>query len=164
MILVALGSNLESPEIGGPQQTLEAAIGVMPSFGISVLQKSSWYHSAPVPLSDQPWFVNGIVRVETKARSAELLAKLHLIEERFGRKRSVRNESRVLDLDLLAFGRECQSIPGGLTLPHPRIAERAFVLLPLQELAKAWRHPETGQTPGEMLDRLPETQKICRII
>ena len=161
-ILVALGSNLESPEFGAPEQTLEAALGLMPSFGIAVAKRSSWYRSAPVPPSDQPWFVNGVAKVETKAQPVELLAILHSIEERFGRRRVHRNESRILDLDLLAFGRDCRSVPGGLMLPHPRIAERAFVLLPLRELVGAWHHPITGQTPAEMLEGLSTAQEIQR--
>ena len=163
MILVALGSNLESPDFGGPQQTLEAALDVMPSFGVTVLAKSSWYRSAPVPISDQPWFVNGVASVATKAHSSDLLTLLHEIEARFGRTRTIRNESRILDLDLLAYGGECRSVPGGLILPHPKIAERAFVLEPLAELAAGWRHPRTGLTPREMLERLPDGQDICRI-
>lgn len=162
-ILVALGGNLESPEFGAPEQTLEAALGLMPSFGIAVVKRSSWYRSEPVPTADQPWFVNGVAMVETKAQPVELLAVLHSIEERFGRTRALRNESRVLDLDLLAFGRECRSVSGGLVLPHPRIAERAFVLLPLREIVEAWHHPITGQTPAEMFEGLPTAQKIQRI-
>lgn len=163
MILIALGSNLESPEFGGPQQVLEAALDAMPSYGATVLKVSTWYSSAPVPISDQPWFTNGVASVKTNAQSSALLARLHEIEARFGRTRGVRNESRVLDLDLLAYGRECRSTPGGLILPHPRIAERAFVLEPLAEVAGQWRHPLTGLTPHEMLGRLPESQRIRRM-
>ncbi|NIA66992.1 2-amino-4-hydroxy-6-hydroxymethyldihydropteridine diphosphokinase [Pelagibius litoralis] len=162
-MLVALGSNLESAGFGGPRQTLEAALDVMPSYGIAVIRKSSWYSSAPVPTSSQPWFVNGVICVETSVGPSDLLAKLHAIEERFGRKRIRKNECRTLDLDLLAFGESRLAVQQGLMLPHPRIAERAFVLQPIDEIAPAWRHPVTGETAADMLSRLPGQQRIRRL-
>lgn len=163
MILVALGSNLKLPEFGGPRQILDAALNVMPSFGISVVRRSSFFSSAPVPASDQPWFLNAVACVETSADPAKLLTKLHAIETRFGRKRGCRNESRTLDLDLLAYGRQQITILDGLVVPHPRIAERTFVLKPILEVAPGWRHPVTGKTAAEMLTNLPEGQQIRRL-
>ena len=163
MILVALGSNLESPVHGSPQRVLEAALDSMPARGISVILRSSWYRSAPVPPSGQPWFVNGVAQIDTSMKPAELLARLHEIEFQFGRRRLVRNESRVLDLDLLAYNRECLSEGSSLVLPHPRIAERAFVLYPLVEMVPEWQHPVSGETAAEMLRHLPEGQQIERI-
>ena len=163
MILLALGSNLESPEIGEPREVLEAALDALPTHGIMVAERSSWYRSAPVPPSDQPWFVNGVARLQTKIAAPSLLTVLHQVEARFGRKREHRNESRILDLDLIAYGKQCRSGPDGLILPHPRVAERAFVLRPLQELAPEWRHPITGETPAEMLAKLPSRQQIERL-
>ena len=162
MILLALGSNLSSAEFGEPREILEAALDVLPTYETFVSHRSSWYRSAPVPVSDQPWFVNGVACIETEASASDLLAILHEIEARFGRERSTRNESRILDLDLIAYGMECYSEPGGLVLPHPRIAERAFVLIPLLEIAPRWRHPVTGQTPSEMLGNLSGVQQIER--
>ena len=163
VILVALGSNLESPQFGGPRQTLEAALGAMPYFGITVRQRSSWYSTAPVPASDQPWFVNGVALVETKASPAKLLALLHEIEAQFGRRRRSRNENRILDLDLLEYNHRVCCIEGGLQLPHPKIAQRAFVLHPLEELVPEWRHPLTDRTPAEMIQDLREFQSIRRL-
>lgn len=116
-----------------------------------------------MPPSGQPWFVNGVARVDTSLNPAELLARLHEIEFQFGRRRIVRNESRVLDLDLLAYDRERLVEESGLALPHPRIAERAFVLYPLVEIAPEWQHPVSGDTAAEMLRCLPEGQQIERI-
>lgn len=163
MILVALGSNLESPVHGAPQRVLEAALESMPACGISVVLRSSWYRSAPVPRSSQPWFVNGVAQIDTSMKPAELLACLHEIEFQFGRRRLARNESRVLDLDLLAYDRECPPEGSGLILPHPGIAERAFVLYPLVEMCPEWQHPVSGETAAEMLRGLPEGQQIERI-
>jgi len=154
-LLVALGGNL--PFRGRPAAvTLEHALARFPNFGIRIVSRSPWYASKPVPVSDQPDFVNGVAIVETNLDPAPLLAALHEIEREFGRVRRERNAARTIDLDLLVYG-DC--VTGGgegdLTLPHPRLAERAFVLLPLRDVAPDWKHPVTGETVAEMIDRLP---------
>ncbi len=122
------------------------------------MRRSRWYESAPVPASGQPWFVNGVAAVETELSAADLLALLHRIEADFGRERRVRDEARVLDLDLLAYG-DRVSAPGETpVLPHPRMAERAFVLLPLAEMAPGWRHPVSRLSAAEMAGQLPPDQ------
>jgi 2-amino-4-hydroxy-6-hydroxymethyldihydropteridine diphosphokinase len=154
MILVGLGANLEHPRYGPPRQTLEAALEALRLSGIVVLTRSRWYRSAPVPPSDQPWFVNCVASVETSLSPSALLAQLHEIETRFGRTRRRRNEARVLDLDLLAY-HDRVSAPGECpVLPHPRLAERAFVVLPLAEVAPDWRHPVSGLGVAELASRL----------
>ncbi len=163
MILVALGSNLVSAEFGTSQQLLEAALNSMKKHGITVERRSSWYRSAPVPASDQPWFVNGVAEVSTDLGPADLLQVLHRIEAEYGRIRRRRNESRTLDLDLLAYGDRVVAQPEGLVLPHPRLPERAFVLLPLADLAPGWRHPVSGLTAAEMLAALPPGQEVERL-
>jgi len=163
MILVALGSNLVSVEFGSSQELLETSIETLKNKGIYVVGRSSWYRSAPVPASDQPWFVNGVIEVATSLPPEDLLAVLHEVEAEYGRIRQRRNESRTLDLDLLAYHDQIVDNPEGLTLPHPRLQDRAFVLLPLADLAPSWRHPVTGQTVGEMLAALPEGQAVERI-
>lgn len=163
MILIALGSNLVSPAFGTSEKLLEASLRTMEKHGISVLRCSSWFRSAPVPASDQPWFVNGVVEVSTNLGPEGLLQALHAIEAEYGRIRRVRNESRTLDLDLLAYDDRVIDRPGSVTLPHPRLQERAFVLLPLAELAPAWRHPVSGLKAAEMLTSLPPGQTVERI-
>ncbi len=154
MILVGLGANLEHPRYGPPRQTLEAALEALRRSGVVILTRSRWYRSAPVPPSDQPWFVNAVASVETSLSPAALLATLHDIEARFGRSRRRRNEARVLDLDLLAY-HDRVSAPGECpVLPHPRLAERAFVVLPLAEVAPDWRHPVSGRSAAELASRL----------
>ncbi len=152
MILIGLGANLPSPIWGRPRDTLAAVLARMPALGVDVVARSRWYESAPVPASDQPWFINGVASLATDLDSAALLRALHDIEAEFGRVRSVANAARVLDLDLLAFGDEVRSDPASPPLlPHPRLAERAFVLLPLAEIAPGWRHPVSGLSAAEMV-------------
>jgi 2-amino-4-hydroxy-6-hydroxymethyldihydropteridine diphosphokinase len=154
MILVALGANLDHPRYGPPRETLEAALEALQQSGVTILARSRWYRSAPVPPSDQPWFVNAVASVETSLSPTGLLAKLHEIEAGFGRARRRPNEARVLDLDLLAY-HDRVSAPGqSPVLPHPRLAERAFVVLPLAEMAPEWRHPESGLSAAELAGRL----------
>ena len=163
MILVALGSNLVSDTFKSSEELLDASLKTLKKHGIFVNARSSWYRSAPVPVSDQPWFVNGVAEVDSPLDPAALLQILHRVEGEYGRIRRERNDSRTLDLDLLAHGDQVIDRPGSLILPHPRLQERAFVLLPLAELAPGWRHPVSGLTAGEMLESLPPGQKVERI-
>ncbi|MDA0703187.1 MAG: 2-amino-4-hydroxy-6-hydroxymethyldihydropteridine diphosphokinase [Proteobacteria bacterium] len=161
MIFVGLGANLVTADHGTPREALAAALEALSRAGLRIVARSSWYESAPVPASDQPWFVNGVVRVTGGFDPAELLALLHRTEAAFGRVRRRRNEARVLDLDLLAYGDiVLDGADGGPFLPHPRMADRAFVLLPLAEIAPGWRHPATGQTVEALIAALPPGQAI----
>lgn len=127
---VALGSNL-----GNPVVTIDAAIEALAALRGSILKAmSSLYRTAPVGLKRQPDFINAVVALDTRLAAKELLDELFAVEIQFGRRRSVKNAPRTLDLDLLLFGDSVQSDPE-LTLPHPRMHERAFVLVPLAEIA-----------------------------
>ena len=126
---VGLGANL-----GEPRQQLLAALedlGRIPQTRVAA--RSSLYRSAPIGYPDQPDYVNAVARLETGLRPEELFARLQEIERGHGRKRSFRNAPRSLDLDLLLYGGERIDTPA-LTVPHPRMHERAFVLVPLLEL------------------------------
>ncbi len=157
MILIAIGSNLPSA-LGGPRATCEAALDRLQALGVKVVAVSPWYETAPVPASDQPWFVNGVAVVETTLPPEDLMALLHQVEGEFGRSRTVANAARVLDLDLLAYGRVIRS--GPLDLPHPRLHERSFVLYPLRDVAPDWEHPLSGLRPDAMVAGLPPEQGI----
>ena len=131
MILIALGANLATERYGPPEKGLDAALCALEAIGIRVVRRSRWYRSAPVPPSDQPWYVNGVAVIETSRTPVELLDCMLGVERSFGRCREEHNEARVLDLDLLAYGeRVDDDIAAGLNLPHPRMHERAFVLRP----------------------------------
>jgi 2-amino-4-hydroxy-6-hydroxymethyldihydropteridine diphosphokinase len=103
--------------------------------------------------------VNAVAEISTDLSSDDLLAQLHAVEEAFGRVRTVTNASRPIDLDLLDFrGEIAAGGPGKATLPHPRLAERAFVLRPLADLAPDWRHPATGERISSLIAQLPRDQ------
>src|SRR5215469_18651416 len=159
-ILIGLGANLPSPEHGPPVATLEAALAALERRGLRIRARSRWWESAPVPVSDQPWYVNGVVEVETVLAPEALLAVLHEVEAGFGRLRSVPNAPRILDLDLLAYGSLLREGPEPPLLPHPRMAERAFVLHPLAEIRPDWRHPASGLSLPQLIARLPSDQIV----
>ena len=154
MILIGLGANLVHPSYGPPRATLEAALEALAGGGVAVKRRSRWYRSAPVPPSDQPWFVNGVAELRPGPGPAELLALLHGVEADFGRVRRQRNEARVLDIDLLVYNDHVSLVGEAPVLPHPRLAERAFVVLPLADLAPEWRHPVSGLSAVELSRRL----------
>ncbi len=160
MIFVGIGSNLPSNIYGPPQANCEAAVEILEEKNVHILERARWYESAPVPVSNQPWFVNGVVTVSTTHSPQSLLDLLHDIEHTFGRVRRVRNEARILDLDLIAYDDLVIEGMEGPVLPHPRLHERAFVLLPMRELAPEWVHPVLETGIGELVSGLPANQKI----
>jgi 2-amino-4-hydroxy-6-hydroxymethyldihydropteridine diphosphokinase len=162
-VYIGLGANLPSPEHGTPRETLEAAMRMLEARGLVLVARSPLYESEPVPVSDQPWYLNAVVEVATDRPAAEVLALLHSVENAFGRVRAIRNEPRVLDLDLLDHRGTVREGPESPLLPHPRLTDRAFVLLPLRDIAPDWRHPVSGLTIAELLESLPEGQRIRRL-
>jgi 2-amino-4-hydroxy-6-hydroxymethyldihydropteridine diphosphokinase len=166
-ILIGLGANLPSPEFGPPTSTLEAAIGALAAGGLLICARSRWWESAPQPVSDQPWYVNGVIEVATGLGPEALLALLHEVEARFGRQRSVPNAPRILDLDILAYGSILRAGPDPPLLPHPRMAGRGFVLHPLADIRPAWRHPADGRSLPELIaalapDQIVRPLPLCR--
>jgi len=161
-ILIGIGANLVPDGFETPRGGCEAAIARFPAIGIEIVHVSAWFETAPVPLTDQPWFVNAVIAARTSLSMHDTLQGLHRIETEFGRVRQVRNEARVLDLDLLDFGR-VQHADDRITLPHPRMHQRAFVLLPLQDVAPDYVHPVTGRGIGDLVAVLPEEQMIRRM-
>lgn len=163
-VFVGAGANLSHPRFGQPRQTLEAAFSELGRRGVTVKRLSPWYGTAPVPVSDQPWYVNVVAEVATRLTADDLLSVLHDVERDFGRVRSLPNAARLIDLDLLDFyGEIASGGPGQATLPHPRMGERAFVLCPLRDLAPNWRHPVTGATIQALVAALPGDQAVSQI-
>ena len=158
-LFIGLGANLTPEGYATPQAGCEAAMTMLGDLGVTVTRMSRWYESAPVPFSDQPWYLNAVALATTSGDAAMTLAALHRIESRFGRVRGIRNGARVLDMDLLDFDGQHNQNPS-LMLPHPRMHQRAFVLLPLRELCPKWNHPVTGVSIDDLIAQLPSCQKI----
>lgn len=137
---VALGANL-----GDARETVTAALAALADIDATrVVARSSLYQTAPVGLRHQPDFINAVAALDTDLSPTRLLEALFALEARFGRSRSIPNAPRTLDLDLLLYG-QARSDAAALTLPHPRLHERAFVLVPLAEIAPALHIPGRGR-------------------
>jgi 2-amino-4-hydroxy-6-hydroxymethyldihydropteridine diphosphokinase len=145
-VIVALGCN-DKGAWRDCREALEAALARFRAEGIDVLLRSSWWRSNAWPDPDDPPFLNGVVIVRTDHDPHALMSALGRIEEAFGRRRGARNAPRTLDLDLIAYGRLKGDLDG-LILPHPRAAERKFVMGPLAEIAPEWKHPDGGTAAG----------------
>lgn len=141
-VIVALGCN-DKGAWASCREALEAALARFRCEGIDVLARSSWWSSLAWPDPTEPPFLNGVAFVRTDHDPHALMAALGRIEDAFGRQRSVRNAPRTLDLDLVAYGR-LSGDQDGLILPHPRAAERKFVMGPVAEIAPGWIHPVVG--------------------
>jgi 2-amino-4-hydroxy-6-hydroxymethyldihydropteridine diphosphokinase len=154
VILVGIGANLPGADGRGPLATCLAAVEALRSLpGLRVQAVSRWYASIPVPVSDQPPYVNGVVGLEGNADPAWLLARLQAIETRAGRVRGAANAPRTLDLDILAIGGLVRTAPDPI-LPHPRMHAREFVLRPLLDVAPNWVHPAQGRAGAALLAEL----------
>jgi 2-amino-4-hydroxy-6-hydroxymethyldihydropteridine diphosphokinase len=162
VILIGIGGNLASPQFGPPLDTLAAAMVALEAEGIQIATRSAWYQTEPIPRSEQPWFVNAVVSLITGLAARDLLAVLQVVEGQFGRVRGKRNAARVLDLDLLDYQGQVIDT-ASLVLPHPRLHQRRFVLVPLAEIAPDWRHPLSGLTAEQLLSRLAAKQPVKRL-
>lgn len=160
-ILVALGGNLADAAGRPPRSTLEQALARFEDEGIQVAARSRWWTTAPVPPSDQPDFVNGVVRIETDLAPEALMAALHRIEAGFGRTRPRPNAPRVLDLDLIDYRGRIARFASGLALPHPRAHLRLFVLDPIADVLPEWRHPASGLPLPALRAALPAGQRAA---
>lgn len=176
---IALGANLPS-RAGRPEATLAAALFRLSELGLGLGAVSRFWRTPAMPAGSGPDYVNACCIGHCKMQSSELLGLLHQVEEEFGRVREGRWQSRGIDLDLLAMGElvlpdretfarwqglppdaQQRETPDGLILPHPRIQDRGFVLIPLADIAPLWRHPVTGKSVVQMLAELPEEEKAA---
>jgi 2-amino-4-hydroxy-6-hydroxymethyldihydropteridine diphosphokinase len=148
VIVVALGSNLKG-EWASSISVLETAKTRFLDLGLKIYEFSSYWRSAAWPNADQPDYINAVALVETRLDPDRLLDALHRLEASFGRVRTEPNAPRALDLDLIAYGREVRA-EGATLLPHPRAADRRFVMGPLAEIAPTWRHPISGLTAATL--------------
>lgn len=156
---LSLGSNA-----GDRVAHINAALGLLAEAGVAVRRRSALYETEPVGANTQRWFVNCVVEVETELMPLGLLRAAQRIERALGRRASAGPQpvARSIDIDIVAYGQHVVRLPE-LTIPHPRMAERRFVLEPLREAAPDWRHPITRRNAAEMLAALRDHSAVRRL-
>ena len=155
-IYLSLGSNL-----GDRAANLQAAIAALPSAGVQPQKPSSFYETAPVDYLDQPWFLNCVLQAETNLPPLPLLHALRSIEHHLGSMKAFAKGPRLLDIDILIYSDQSITTPE-LQVPHPRMLQRKFVLVPLAEIAPNLRHPSwpSGLTASEALRITPDRSAV----
>lgn len=161
MILLGIGSNLCSKKYGKPVDNCNEAVEVIKKEMV-IESISPWYKTEPVPKSNQPWYINGVAIVKTKLSPFKLLDVLLKIESNFGRTRELKNEPRVIDLDLLSYHNLIFD-SRLLILPHPRMHLRRFVLYPLTNIAPEWVHPILKLSVVELKKKIKDQQNIKKL-
>ena len=162
MIYIGIGSNLNGKNNETPLQNCKKALEELKK-EVNICKISSWYKSEPIPVSNQSWYINGVVEISTNKSSIDLLEFILNIEEFFGRVRKKKNEARILDLDIIDYKKKILYKKNKLIIPHPRMHERSFVLQPLQELNPKWIHPIKKKGLKELISNLNDKQKIFKI-
>ena len=153
-VYLALGSN-----VGDRQANLREALRLLNESGISVVKSSSLYETEPLDYLDQAWFLNSVVEAETQRRPLNLLRTLREIEKQMGSQKPFAKGPRLIDLDVLLYDEETLDTPE-LRVPHPRMLERRFVLVPLAEIAPNFQHPSWPWDATEMLFRTEDQSEV----
>jgi len=156
LVYLSLGSN-----VGDRAANLNAAIARLGAFG-EVVAVSSFYETEPVEFAAQPWFLNCAVKLDTEKMPKQLLAAILDLEQKMGRRRVQKGGPRSIDIDILLFGNSIVDTQG-LTVPHPAMHQRRFVLEPLAEIAPEVRHPVFKRTIRELRDALPPGQAVHKV-
>lgn len=154
VVYLSLGSNL-----GDREANLTRAVESLARGGVALLRRSSLYATEPVGFAAQPWFLNCVVQAQTELMPRQLLRAVQQVERELGRRRIVRGGPRIIDIDILLYGASVIRAPG-LEVPHPRMSERRFVLVPLRELEPGLRHPQLGRTISELLAGTTDASQV----
>ncbi len=159
--IIAVGSNIESPDGFNPIENCNKAINELSKFNIKIIQKSSWYLSEPIPKSSQPKYYNSVFLCNSNHNVNKVLEIIQIIEQKYGRVRVFKNMPRCIDLDIISFNRNIKKTLL-LTIPHPRMHLRKFVLLPLFEIDSHWLHPLFKKNIQFFLEKV-KCQKIIKL-
>lgn len=155
-VYLGLGSNL-----GDRRVNLRQAVESLQTSGVNITRRSSVYETAPQDLVEQPWFMNMVVEAETAMFPRQLLACVHRIEADLGRRRLIAKGPRIIDIDILLYGSAVVEAPD-LTIPHPRMQDRRFVLEPLEEIRPGLVHPLTHRTIRSMIAQV-SNQEVFKL-
>jgi 2-amino-4-hydroxy-6-hydroxymethyldihydropteridine diphosphokinase len=153
-VYLSLGSNT-----GNREGNIARAIAALGQLGVRVTRESSLHETEPLEIKEQPWFLNCAIEAETELSPERLMEVLLEIEREMGRERRVPKGPRLIDVDILLYGADILKEPG-LEIPHPRMAERKFVLIPLAEIAGQVNHPVSLLTIAEMLEATPDQSEV----
>ena len=168
MIFLGLGSNLSS-RFGDRFENINLAMSMLEDYGIKIVKKSSFYETPSYPNKTYPKYINIVISVETNLPPVDLMSVLIFVEEKLGRKRNIKNSPRTCDIDIIDYNSQIQSVKyrdHNLTIPHTKLTFRNFVLLPLEEISKDWKHPKTKEFIRDLLQKLSEDDKnsILKIV
>ena len=153
-VYLSLGSN-----IGDREKNLRKAIRALAEANLRVTRVSSFYETEPVDLREQPWFLNCVVEGKTEVPALDLLRGLQGIERHMGSERLVPKGPRLIDIDILLYGHDSIDL-GELQVPHPRMLQRKFVLIPLAEIAPNWKHPSWAGTAQQIASNLSDSSVV----
>jgi 2-amino-4-hydroxy-6-hydroxymethyldihydropteridine diphosphokinase len=157
LVYLALGSN-----VGNREENLREAQQRLRQLGLTVQRASSIYETAPVDYLDQAWFLNSVLAAETDLPPHELLRRMREIESAMGSKKPFAKGPRLIDVDILLYGDESIATTD-LQVPHARMLERLFVLVPLAEIAPTYRHPSWHGTVAELLQKTPDRSEVRKL-
>ena len=158
---IAMGANLKSNLNLTLKENLEIALNMFPDYDLNILKVSNWYKTQPIPISNQPWFINSVIKISTNKSPTELLESLQIIEKLFGRKRNIINDPRTLDLDIIDYNGLIEN--NDPILPHPRMHLRKFVLIPLQDIEPNWVHPIMNKKIEFLIKKQKDDQKLIKV-
>ena len=156
-VYIALGTN-----IGEREENLRAALHYLPDVGVRVRRVSSVYETEPLDYLDQDWFLNGALEGTTELDALDLLRALRVIESQMGSRKTIPKGPRLIDLDVLLYGHDTLDTPE-LQVPHPRMLERRFVLVPLAEIAPILRHPSWPAGVAQLLATTRDRSAVRKI-